>query len=1677
MGFDFLSRAAKFLQERKEYRRWLTAFVGLALVVVFGTVTALRMYGQAMTHQVKTLHCAYQVHEHSEACYEEDEEGKKTLGCGLADYVVHVHNDDCYDEKQNMVCPLEEHLLHEHSDDCWEKEDILICEKEELEGSQEETPDSQPEENTAPEESPVETSEPKEEDTSSSTEIVKELVCETEEHTHSDSCYSKGSGCEKEEHTHGEGCYEKILSCDAEEHSHGEGCYSSTETMTCSVKEHSHGDDCYDEEGNLTCESEEHSHDNNCYEISEELICNTEEHSHDNSCYTETLTCETEEHTHDNSCAASSELTCETEEHTHDDNCYLEKEIEKEAKEETEEEETTENQKSEEGHVHTEDCYKTETVMTCGEQELHMHDDNCYDKNCFDEDGNLIEGSKVSCGLLQLEEHVHTEECFQVVELAKDEVEGLNCRQLEASQEYKEGILKVIVTYQDTDEIPDDAQLFMELLTEESNAELYQEKMDISNELTEFEEGFEGVLCKLSLYAGEEEIKLQNNVEIEFQFSAEDFKEDSAVKVVRLGEEPEVLESTTLAKMEDGSLSTELEGVSLGQFALFIEDDGLPKGISQKEFIQEYEDWTLKVIATYGEEAQIPKEAKLVVELITEESDEVLYQERIDSARKLSGQHGAFAELLYSIGFYIGEEEIEPKSTVNIEFQMFCDGIEAGTKVSVVHFGDNEAKVLESTDITQNEDGSLSTSFDSDSFSPFAVLIGGSEEVRQTGVIKGREVVYTEADYASDSYDLKNYESEIETYVRIEILEIVSDTNGESWYRYAVLTEDEALKKQLEAFPFVPASDVVLEEGFVQRTLTATDEDGAEITVEGLLPEDAKLSVQKIYDPEIADIMDRMDDSADSECDFGDFRLVYNMELGVSQKLLEPVTITVRNFEFSYKDYSNLSAWVYGMFPVQGNESNSETSANVKTEKIDAEMTEDGRIIFQTEDMATFYIASTLIEGHDEYFDSLAESGDVLTWEDVAGLLEDEDIQEELTEAPTEEQADAEADTASAPMRAKSRAATPTNSAGQIVSTGGASTVKDGVKSSKTIAPTNQENVFDITLTVEAPADTSAYYEDPNMAVVIVMDVSNTMTYKFDENVAPSKPANSRYSAAIAAGNTFINQFYQKCGGSTSKSKIGMVTFNTSARQTFGLQTCTNANAAKNLKEEMKKGIEDIINKEGYGSSDNRFTNIEAGLKRAEAMLDANNNANKYIILVTDGFPTTYIKTGTKYTGYVPKSLNNQTGTSDGIFRDRVANKSCVYGTNYSDKAAIRARTVATAIKKKNIKIFSVGIALGSQSIKGFIDECKGQAYSTVDRASNVGTSGGKTFEIGSASSKAAYKTWLRDKIGSGYYADGNSKENLEKAFESILEEIMRYHTRKAQTVLKVTDPVPNANVEFIGFYNKAGTLQGQTVNLSGSHASGKENTAAFASNQITWTLEKSGYTSTTSGKTITYKYTLKYRVRLKNEASAFVEGKTYVTNGTTTLIYKTSNTVNGNTTHSANKTINFQIPSVKGYLSELSFEKLDLRDEKVVGAEFTLTHDTATCKTCRGNNTSVPATMLKPFKAVSDKNGKVSFTKVPSGHQYILEETKVPEGYHSLGEKYRIKVAYDVQTITKVNANGTTESLTSLTKVVNGNVYKLPETGGSGTSDYIVTGITISLLATALGLGYRRRKGIRGDE
>ncbi len=391
---NFLSQTAAFLQERKKHRIQTAVFLCLAVTVAFGTVAALKMYGEAMTHKVKVLDCGLEVHEHTEDCYEKDEEGNpgEELICGYADYVAHVHNDDCYDTKGGLVCQIPEREPHTHTEECVVKEKVLAC-------GQEETL----------------------EDAAAQTQ---NFACGLEEHRHMDSCYQETLACKEESHTHDENCYSETLVCQESGHVHGEDCY--TESLTCTETGHSHGDSCYDGEGNLTCELEENAHEHGAECYTKELTCGQEEsaHEHGAECYTKELTCGQEEtaHAHGEECYTK-ETDCGLEEHIHTEKCAASAEAGKSgdalgAGEEAESKKAA--------HVHTEECYAEVETYQCGELELHTHEDVCYEEEDFDEDGNLIEGSLPDCGLLQLEEHVHAGECFQTVELTPEEIAERN---------------------------------------------------------------------------------------------------------------------------------------------------------------------------------------------------------------------------------------------------------------------------------------------------------------------------------------------------------------------------------------------------------------------------------------------------------------------------------------------------------------------------------------------------------------------------------------------------------------------------------------------------------------------------------------------------------------------------------------------------------------------------------------------------------------------------------------------------------------------------------------------------------------------------------------------------------------------------------------------------------------------------------------------------------------------------------------------------------------------------------------------------------------------------------------------------------------------------------------------------------------------------------------------------
>ena len=548
----------------------------------------------------------------------------------------------------------------------------------------------------------------------------------------------------------------------------------------------------------------------------------------------------------------------------------------------------------------------------------------------------------------------------------------------------------------------------------------------------------------------------------------------------------------------------------------------------------------------------------------------------------------------------------------------------------------------------------------------------------------------------------------------------------------------------------------------------------------------------------------------------------------------------------------------------------------------------------------------------------------------------------------------------------------------QIVQTGESrgSLEDDGVEVSKTITAAGSENVFDINLQVKTTQDVSEIYDTPDAAVVIVMDISNTMKEKF-----PQGSSTSRYDAAIASAEDFIEQFQHRSENSGAERKIGYVAFNTDAHRISEMTECKTAAQAVSFKTAIKQRTWEIIDSDKYKDSHSRFTNIEAGIKMGADMLEDVSAENKYMIFLSDGFPTTYISGG--YNGYDPYCTGGDIG-ADGVFYDSVAEKYCQYGTSYSNKAAVRARDAAASAKSAGIKIFAIGIDVGGQTIQEYIDKVNNE-FSVVDRES-------ENYELGSATSSDAFKNWLRNSIGSGYYYDSSNTEGLQSAYDAIFEEIRSELEKKVIGKWVAEDPMPggaDGYIRFISFFDSRGKLSGST--LAGDWRQGAENTAAYTDGKIGWDLKKSGYMLEKESDKSVYTYSLKYRVRLANERDNFTEEKPYETNGTTTLKYVIS--VNGQT--GDDRAMEFPVPEVKGYLGELDFDKVDSVNRMPVnGAEFKLKHADDLCGAGENTTCSSQNTLIEDITAVSDSEGRVKFDAIASGHIYRIYETKAAPGY-----------------------------------------------------------------------------------
>ena len=228
--------------------------------------------------------------------------------------------------------------------------------------------------------------------------------------------------------------------CELEEHVHEDACYfqvtsNTVETMECVYDLHTHRTECYGGNGELQCGYADyviHQHDEFCVDANHQLICELPEvslHVHDESCYqmSEVTTEEVvmqqvqQVHEHGEACyeKVQGELLCgleENEEHAHEDACYTWSDaLICEAEYDLIEVEVTQP------------VVQTESVLICSRPEviLHTHSEAC----------GYLESGAYACGLLQVEEHAHTNACVHVEEFPID-TETLTCG-LEESEEHQ----------------------------------------------------------------------------------------------------------------------------------------------------------------------------------------------------------------------------------------------------------------------------------------------------------------------------------------------------------------------------------------------------------------------------------------------------------------------------------------------------------------------------------------------------------------------------------------------------------------------------------------------------------------------------------------------------------------------------------------------------------------------------------------------------------------------------------------------------------------------------------------------------------------------------------------------------------------------------------------------------------------------------------------------------------------------------------------------------------------------------------------------------------------------------------------------------------------------------------------------------------------------------------------
>jgi len=542
---------------------------------------------------------------------------------------------------------------------------------------------------------------------------------------------------------------------------------------------------------------------------------------------------------------------------------------------------------------------------------------------------------------------------------------------------------------------------------------------------------------------------------------------------------------------------------------------------------------------------------------------------------------------------------------------------------------------------------------------------------------------------------------------------------------------------------------------------------------------------------------------------------------------------------------------------------------------------------------------------------------------------------------------------------------------------------------SKNIAATELENVFDITLTVETTLEQEKNFtitEAPDAAVLLTFDLSGTMGR---EDISSTQ---TRIEAARSAAQNFINQYKNSAGNTDAKRMLAIVGFDTDA---YVIMDWIDVNPKNNSS--------------ATASIDNAFRTY------SKCTGPGTHSGDR-----VDAKPCTCASGWTGNTLYWGRhSCTNFDGgmilSRNMLKADAVKNvaKGNTWNFILSDGAPTVTSDDTTSVGTITSESFwaSPSGGHGNVTIKEEIQNSKGYLEEIAEEANvfmiGVGVTDNKPFgdnwgvspAVTSNTTTGQWLNSLATAVG-GHYEDVTDTTGMNNAFNRLFNQIKA--TADEETIessaWNTVDPIGGTStpyVEFMGFFggSNGNTYKGKD-NISITKAADGDK-ADWANNKINWDLKDSVYTKVGD----VYTYSIKYRVRLANEGAEFAENTALITNGTTTFSYQTVT----NNEFGPVKTVNFPIPQVEGYLADVSFTKVDEKDQPLAGANFTLTHKAD----CACSDVAIDV-----MRAESGDNGVVSFANVPSGHTYTLTETSAPSGYYKTGSTWNVTVAYDAVTI-----------------------------------------------------------------